>query len=122
MAYMKPHEYLYLQGEIDERFFLKPEEKAQGKTAPYTFKIKKVLLLGNVAETFISGFTVDIDTDMLSPKDNPGKIPLSIMLHDKATGYNLEFHSKKYMVGVTNDFAQRVRHLGMHYSVQKKAA
>ena len=91
-----------------------------------------MLLLGNVAETFISGFTVDIDTDMLSPafrkdlakllKDNPGKIPLSIMLHDKATGYNLEFHSKKYMVGVTNDFAQRVRHLGMHYSVQKKAA
>ena len=55
-------------------------------------------------------------------KDNPGKIPLSIMLHDKATGYKLDFHSKKYSVNVTSEFAQRVRHLGMGYSLQKKSA
>ena len=132
MAYMKPHEYLYLQGDIDERYFLKPEERAQGKTAPYAFKIRNVMLLGNVAESFIKGIAVDIDTSQLSPafrkdlgralKDFPGKIPFAIRLHDGPTGYNLDFHSKKYMVNVTSEFVQRARYLGMNYSLKKKAA
>ncbi len=130
IAYMKPHEYLYIQGEIDERYRLKPEERAQGKTAPYTFKIKKVVLLGNVAENFITGFTVEIDTSLLNPsfrkdlvsllKENKGKIPLSVKVRDRATSYNLEFHSKKFGVAVTNDFIQRLRYIGLSYSVQKK--
>ena len=130
IAYMKPHEYLYIQGEIDERYRLKPEERSQGKTAPYTFKIKKVVLLGNVAENFITGFTVEIDTSLLNPsfrkdlvsllKENKGKIPLSVKVRDRATSYNLEFHSKKFGVAVTNDFIQRLRYIGLSYSVQKK--
>ena len=132
MAYMKPHEYLWIQGDIEERYKLKPEDIAQGRTAPYSFKIKKILLLGNVTETFISGFVLELDTALLSPdfrarlagllKDNKGKTPLSLVLRDKATGYKLDFHSKKYMVAVTSEFAQRVRHLGMGYSLQKKTA
>ncbi len=132
MAYMKPHEYLWIQGDIEERYKLKPEDIAQGKTAPYAFKIKKILLLGNVTETFISGFVLELDTALLSPdfrsrlsgllKENQGKTPLSLVLRDKATGYKLDFHSKKYFVNVTSEFAQRVRHLGMGYSLQKKSA
>ena len=132
IAYMKLHEYLYIQGEIDERYFLKPDERAQGKTAPYAFKIRKVLLLGNVASTFISGFAVDIDTSQLSPafrkqfasllRHNQGNTPLSIVVHDKATGYNLDFHSKKYMVAVTNDFIMRLKQLGLSYSVKTNPA
>ncbi len=132
MAYMRPHEYLYIQGEIDERFFIKPEERAQGKTAPYTLKIKKVLLLGNVADTFVSGLTVDIDTSLLGPdfrrrfkgilKDFAGKTPLSVALHDSPTGYNLEFHSKKFAVNVSSELIGRLKMLGLQYSVQKKAA
>ena len=132
MAYMKPHEYLYIQGEIDERYFIKPEERAQGKTAPYTFKIKKIILLGNVATTFISGITVDVDTSLLSPefrkslssilKEHKGNIPLSIALHDAVTGYNLDFRSKKFAVDVTSEFAGKLKMLGLNYSVQKKAA
>ena len=132
MAYMRPHEYLYIQGEIDERFFIKPEERAQGKTAPYVLKIKKVLLLGNVADTFVSGLTVDIDTSLLGPdfrrrfkgilKDFAGKTPLSVALHDSPTGYNLEFHSKKFAVNVSSELIGRLKMLGLQYSVQKKAA
>ena len=127
---MKPHEYLFIQGEIDERYRLKPEERAQGKTAPYAFRIKKVMLLGNVAENYISGFTVDIDTSLLNAtfrknfvallKENKGKIPLSVMVRDKATCYNLEFRSKKFSVAVTNDFIGRLRYMGLTYTVQKK--
>ena len=132
IAYMKPHEYLFLQGEIDERYFLKPDERAQGKTAPYAFKIRKVLLLGNVAVTYVAGITVDLDTEMLSPafrkqlqrllKDYPGNIPFSIQLRDRATGYNLEFRSKKFAVSVTNEFIYRLKQMGLNYSIQKKAA
>ncbi|MBO4566037.1 MAG: DNA polymerase III subunit alpha [Bacteroidales bacterium] len=132
MAYMKPHEYLYLQGEIDERYFLKPEEKAQGKTAPYAFKIKKILLLGNVAETFIAGINVDIDTSVLSPefrkdlvsllKSSKGNIPLWITLREGSTGYNIEFRSKKFQLSVTGELAGRLKLMGLQYSVQKKAA
>ncbi|MBO4671309.1 MAG: DNA polymerase III subunit alpha [Bacteroidales bacterium] len=130
IAYMKIHEYLFIQGEIDERYRLKPEERAQGKTAPYAFRIKKVMLLGNVAENFITGFTIDIDTSLLNAefrkhfvkllKDNAGKIPLSVKVRDKATSYNLEFHSKKFAVSVTNDLISRLRYMGLTYSVQKK--
>ena len=131
MAYMKPHEYLWLQGDIDERYFLKPDERAQGKTAPYAFKFRKVMLLGNVAESFVSGFTLEFDSARLNPafhkdlvgllKDYKGTIPLSIQLSDLPTGYRLDFQSKKYAVAVTNDFIRSVRRLGLGYSVMKKA-
>ena len=132
MAYMRPHEYLFMQGEIDERYFIKPEERAQGKTAPYAFKIKKVLLLGNVAETFISGITVDIDTSLLSPefrkeltgllKASKGSVPLAIMLSDAKTGYKLELRSKKYAVTVNSELAGKLRLMGLNYTIQKKTA
>ena len=132
MAYMKPNEYLYIQGDIDERYFLKPEERAQGKTAPYTLKIKKVLLLGNVAATFLSGITLEVNSRLLSPefrkrltaflKEFPGKMPLSILLVDEDTGYRLEFHSKKFSVNVTSEFILKSRRLGLNYTVQKKPA
>ena len=130
MAYMKLHEYLFIQGEIDERYFIKPEERAQGKTAPYAFKIKKILLLGNVAETFISGFTLEIDSSLLTPefrkelstvlKANKGNIPLRILLSDSETGYKLEFRSKKYALAVTGELADQLKLLGINYTVQKK--
>ena len=132
IAYMKIHEYLYMQGEIDERYSLRPEEKAQGKTAPYSFKIRKVQLLGNVSESMVAGITVEVDTEQLNPhfrkfltkllRENQGKIPFGIQLRDKATGYNLEFRSKKYSVSVTNDFILSLKRAGLPYSIQKKAA
>ena len=132
MPYMSMHQYLYMQGEIDERYFLKPEERAQGKTAPYAFKLKKLLLLGNVAETFISGITVDLDTALLNEKfrkqlvnllkHNPGKIPMSVLVHDKDTNYKLEFKSKKFSVQVTDEFVMGLKSLGLGYSLQKKSA
>ena len=130
MAYMKPNEYLYIQGDIDERYMLKPEERAQGKTAPYTLKIKKVMLLGNVADTFISGVTLEVDTKLLSAdfrkrltallKEFQGKTPLSILLVDQESGYRLDFHSKKFMVNVTSEFVLKAQRLGLKYSIQKK--
>jgi DNA polymerase-3 subunit alpha len=35
------HSSLYVKGEVREKYALKPEERAQGKTAPYDFKISE---------------------------------------------------------------------------------
>ena len=34
MKYLQPHSCLYIEADIDERYSLRPEERAQGKTVP----------------------------------------------------------------------------------------
>lgn len=129
LPFMQMHSQLLVRGEIAPRFYVKPEEQAAGKKAPYSFKIKSITLLGNVADTLVTGFSVCIRTDMLSAesrksfitllKDNQGNTPLSVFLRDRGTGYNLEFYSKKFQVHVCADFVDGLSRLGLSYSVTK---
>ena len=131
MQYMTPKAALYIEGEIGEKFFLKPEEKAQGKSAPYTFKIKKITLLGNVSDALLSGFDMDITTPMLTEKfrkdlvkvvkAHPGSIPLTIHLFDPGTKYRIQFVSKKFQVAVTSEFLLDLQKIGIDkYEVIRK--
>ena len=130
LPYMQQHAQLYIEGEIAARYFVKPEERAQGKRAPYGFKIKKVTLLGNLNDSMLNGFAIVLSSDRLSPefraslvkllKDHKGKTPLSLYLHDKETGYNLEFFSKKFSVTVCEPFISALEHLGVAYTVNRK--
>ena len=131
MQYMQPKAALFLEGEIGEKFFLKPEEKMQGKKAPYSFKIKKITLLGNVSETLLTGFSIDIDTPMLTKqfnkdlvaviKKHTGNIPLTVHLYDPGTRYRIQFLSKKFQVAVTSAFLQDLRQIGVEkYEVIRK--
>jgi DNA polymerase-3 subunit alpha len=130
LPYMQQHAQLYIEGEIAARYFVKPEERAQGKRAPYGFKIKKVTLLGNLNESMLTGFAIVLNSDRLSPefraslvkllKEHKGKTPLSLFLHDKETGYNLEFFSKKFSVTVCEPFISALEHLGVAYTVNRK--
>ena len=130
LAYMQPFSQLFIEGEIDARYFLKPEERAQGKKAPYTFKIKKISLLGNIANENIAKFSIFVDSSRLNPdfrkklskvlKDSKGTIPLAIFLIDAPTGYNIEFYSKKYQVSVCQDLLGALDHLGLRHKVTKK--
>ncbi len=130
MQYMQVHNQLYIEGEINERFRLKKEERDAGKTAPYSFKIKKMMLLGLVGESELTGINVTVDTGMLSPdfrkrlvkvlKAYPGKTPLNMYLQDRATGYNIEFYSKKYALSVCADLIDALSSLGVGYSVSRK--
>jgi DNA polymerase-3 subunit alpha len=130
LPYMQLHAQIFIEGEISPRYFLKPEERTQGKKAPYSFKIKKITLLGNLGEDMITGFTITLGSDRLSPdfrerlvkllKRSKGSTPLSLFLHDKATGYNLEFYSKKFSVGVNEEFISALQRLGVQFSVSHK--
>ena len=131
MQYMTPKASLLLEGEIGEKFFIKPEDRAQGKTAPYALRLKKVQLLGNVADSMISGFSFEVTTPMLTPefrdklvkviKKHRGGIPLSLSLYDPETKYRIQFYSRKFQVAVSTGFIEDLRRIGIEkYEVGKK--
>ena len=130
MSYMQLHNTLFIEGEIDERFYLKPEERAQGKTVPYVFKVKKVMLLGNVNDTYIKGFNLNISTSMLTPefrkglvamiKKHKGTVPLTMLLIDPEKGWKIEFLSRKFQVAVNNQFIEELKAMKIPYNVVRK--
>ena len=124
------HSEVFVEGDIKEKYYLKPEEKAQGKTAPYGFKVKKVSMLGNVTESMLKTFAINLTTDQLNEslrrdlvkllKANKGKTDLGMYLYDPKTRYNVEFKSRKFQVAVTNDLIYGLRDLGISYTVNRK--
>ena len=129
--YMVPHEALFLEGAVEERYSLRPEERAQGKTVPYTFKLQNVTLLGNVAETRIKAFSINVETPMLTPafrkglvqviKEHAGKTPLEVFFFDPDTRYRIQLKSNKFQVSVSDDLIAALRRLGVdHFEVVKK--
>ena len=123
LSYLKLHESLFVEAEIKERYFLRPEEKAAGKTVPYTVRLSGIKLLGNVTEEKVSDFSFDLSTSMLSPefranlvsvlKRHKGNIPLNIFLIDEKTGYRIRFFSKGYRVSVTSGLINDLKALGI---------
>ena len=130
MSYMQLHNAIFIEGEIEEKYYIKPEEKAQGKTSPYAFKVKKVSLLGNVTDSFVKGFAISISTPMLTPefrdslvkmiKRNKGNVPLTMFLYDPEKKWNIEFLSRKFRVAVTAPFIEELTRMQIRYNVLKK--
>ena len=131
MQYMQPKAALFLEGTVEEKFFLKPEERAQGKTSPYVFRLKKVTLLGNISDDVLTGFCMDLTTPMLTQqfredlvrvvKKHKGNIPLTLYLFDPKTRYRIQFYSKKFQVAVTSDFIRELRQIGIEkYEVTRR--
>ena len=124
------HDQVFLCGDVAPRFVGRKDDGNVPKQIPYEFKIKQVSLLGNVAEAYMTGITLNIDSEMLNEdfrkkfnklvKGNKGKTPLNITIFDKSTGYKIEFYSKKYQVGVSSDFVNGIEQLGIPYTVTKK--
>jgi DNA polymerase-3 subunit alpha len=130
MSYLQVNSAIFIEAEIDEKYYIKPEDRAQGKTSPYGFKVKKIMLLGNVTDTYLKGFSISITTTMLSQefreklvkmlKDNKGNVPLSMFLYDPEKGWNIEFLSRKFRVAVTAPFIEEIQRMGIRYNVIKK--
>lgn len=131
MNYLHEHTAIYIEGEICEKYFLKPEEITAGKKAPYTFKVKKISLLGNVAEDRLTGFAIEMLANDITPelrhrlvhlvKEYSGKIPLSMIIFDPVTNYIVEFISRKYHITVSADFILQLNELGLKYRVSRKS-
>ena len=123
IGYMKVNEALFIEGEIKGKFFLRPDERSAGKTVPYSFRPTSIQLLGNVADSKINAFSVNISTSMLSKefraslvavlKRHKGTIPLNIFLSDETTGYRIRFFSKGFQVNVSTALIDELKSIGI---------
>ena len=132
MEYLKDHTAVFVEGEIREAYFTRPEDKDKMTNVPYKFKVKKISLLGNLSDSMISEFGIEIPAQVLNPdfrkslvhvlKSSKGNIPVSIYVDDPETKYAVEFISKKFQISVTADFIADVRDLGLRFKVSRKNA
>ena len=137
LPYQKINSAVLIEGVIEERYRPNPKGKKDEKTGKMVpdlpdliFKMKNIMLLGNVAEERITGLSINVTTTMLSPdfreklvmmlKRNKGKTPLTMFLYDPVKKWNIEFLSHKFKVQVTNEFLEELKSLGIRYTVSKK--
>ena len=115
---------------IGEKYFRKPEDRKTMGDPPYGFKIKKIMLLGNVTETYVKGFSIRITTPMLNSdfrerlgkiiKKNKGTVPLTMYLYDPKTRYNIEFLSRKFQIAISAPFINDLKDMNIGYNVISK--
>ena len=89
-------------------------------------------LLGNIADSLIDGFSIEVPDHVLSPdfrkklksvlKTHKGTIPLSMYVSDHKTEYGVDFIARKYPVNVSADFIADLRDLGLRHKVILKNA
>ena len=130
MNYLQPNTAVFIDGEIGEKYFRKPEDRKTMGDPPYGFKIKKIMLLGNVTETYVKGFSIRITTPMLNSdfrerlgkiiKKNKGTVPLTMYLYDPKTRYNIEFLSRKFQVAISAPFINDLKDMNIGYNVISK--
>ena len=132
MGYMQLNSAILIEGIIEEKYFVKQDEKTKepAKPSPYAFKIKNIMLLGNATDSFVKGFSIQISTPMLTPefreklvkmiKRNKGNVPLTMFLYDPDKKWNIEFLSRKFKVAVTDQLLEELQSMNISYSVVKK--
>ena len=124
------HTSILVKGEIRERYVVKQEDRAQGKTAPYEFKVSDVSLLGNVTESALSAITLNVMAGQIDAafrkelvkllQSYKGEIPLKLYIVDPKLDYKIEFKSKKYKVRVCTEFIYDLDRLGIPYTITRK--
>ena len=130
MKYLTLHNAIFIEGEIGEKYFVKPEDRSPGKQIPYSFKVKNMMLLGNVTDTLVKGFSISISTPMLNDdfrkrlvrmiRENKGNIPLTMYLYEPQKKWKIEFLSRKFKVAVTSQLIEELSSMNIQYSVIKK--
>ena len=130
MPYLQLYTPVYIEGGIEEKYFVKPEDRKTKGNPPFVFKIKKISLLGNIAGSLIKGFAINISTTMLNNdfrqklvtvvKKNTGTVPLSMYLYDPQTKYKIEFLSRKFKIAVSDPFINDLRDMNISFQVINK--
>lgn len=129
MTYLQAvHNTIFIEGEIAEKYYSKQDDKKAG--SPYTLKVKNIMLLGNVTDSFLTGFTLNLTSSMVTldfrknlvnlMKRHKGKTPLTIFLYDPNTHYKIEFLSRKFQVAVTSDLILDLKEMGIDYKANIK--
>ena len=129
LEYLKDHTTIFIEGTVKEAWFGK-DDPNKPANVPYKFRINKMSLLGNIADSLIDGFSIEVPDHVLSPdfrkklksvlKTHKGTIPLSMYVSDHKTEYGVDFIARKYPVNVSADFIADLRDLGLRHKVTLK--
>jgi DNA polymerase-3 subunit alpha len=130
LNYMKVHSALFIEGEIGEKYYSRQDDQQDRQAIPYGFKVKKISLLGNINDAFLSGISVDLDTSQLTDaflkklvtkvRKHPGSLSLMIYLFDPKTRYRVQFLSRTLRVAVSSEFVDELKDLGLKVNVIRK--
>lgn len=129
MPFLNLHSQVYMEIDIAPRYRLKPEEKAQGKRAPYTTRVTGIALLGNLCERYVKSLTLNIPTGIITPvfrkalsgilQANTGTIPLNIFLYEEG-GYSVRLSARRHSVSICPDFLGGISDIGIDYRIERK--
>ena len=126
MGFLQEHTAIYVEGDIAEKYFVKPEVAQERGPAPFVFKPKKMALLGNVTDSKLAALAINVSTPMLNDDfrrslakvlaANKGNTPLKVFFYDPESRYKIEFSSRKVFVGVTSELINQLKQIGVTYN------
>ena len=118
---------VFIEGRVEEIYPRSPEERKLKGDPPFGFRIKKIIHLGNVAETYVKSLKLSISTTLLSGdfrkslvdiiKRNKGSIPLTMTLHDPQTHFKVDFLSRKFQVTLNQQLMDQLESIGIGYQI-----
>ncbi len=128
LPFLQEHNTLFIEGDIRPKF--RPAQGEEQKDVPYDFRVRKMSMLGNVTDEVLKEFGIYIDTAQLTDafrkrllkvvKDNKGKTPLTLLLHDAEHNWNIEFMSRKFSISVCAGLLAELKEMGLTYKIDKK--
>ncbi len=129
LPYFNLHDCIYIECEISARYLGKNED-GSAKTGSFELSVRRITLLGNVAAEKMLGITLQVSTEQITPawrkalarlfRENKGKCPVNVCLSDPATGYRIDFHSKKYSVSLSSEFLGSLDKMGISCILHKE--
>jgi len=128
-TFLQKGEFVYIEGSIEPRFFVKPEERGKTKVE-FSFKLKRISLLGNLSQTMIKTLQLHINAGDLTPelhekliklfKKHKGTTTVSLIVFDTNTRYKAEFLVRKFHVAVSTELIDDISALGIKATIERK--
>ncbi len=121
------HNAVFIEGQVAEKYFIRPEERKEKGDPDYAFKMKKVMMLGNVAEEKIKELRINIlaeeylDVKALASllKESKGPTSVTVLMRDPKTGHTVDFLSHKFKVRVNVMLTDALDAMGIKWKIVK---
>ncbi|MCQ2185416.1 MAG: DNA polymerase III subunit alpha [Bacteroidales bacterium] len=126
-AFFKVHNAIFIEGKIDEKFFVRPEDRKEKGDPDYGFKLRKISMLGTVSEQLVKEFrmlvradeTVDVKALSSLFKANKGATTVSLIVSDPKSGHSVDFICHKYKVRVSVSLTEALDQMGIQWKIVK---
>ncbi len=121
------HNAVFIEGKVEEKFYMRPEERKEKGAVDYAFKMKKVMMLGNVSEQMIKELRLSVEADSRLDvkalanclKSSKGPTAVTVLMRDPKTGHIVDFLCHKFKVRVNIALVEALERLGIKSRIQR---